>query len=69
MTAHKSQGQTLTKMGLYLQTDFFNHSRMYVAQSHVQSKEKMKVLSPRGNTAGVNGCYVQIVVCREILHD
>ena len=47
MTANKSQGQTLTKMGIFLQLNFFSHGQMYVAQSHVGNKDNIKVLDPR----------------------
>ena len=62
MTANKSQGQTLTKMGIFLPTDFFSHQQMYVAQPIAGSEDKMNILVPRGKMTGMNWCYVQNVV-------
>ena len=53
MTSNESQGQTLTKMGIFLPTDFFSHSQMYVAQSCVGSKDNMTNLAPTGNMTGI----------------
>ncbi|KAL6584691.1 hypothetical protein OROMI_003980 [Orobanche minor] len=44
MTINKSQGQTLSNVGLYLRNPVFTHGQLYVAISRVRSKRGLKVL-------------------------
>lgn len=60
MTINKSQGQTLTKVGLYLRNDVFTHGQLYVALSRVRSSTDIKILS-------TNGMKIRNVVYPEIL--
>jgi ATP-dependent DNA helicase PIF1 len=45
MTINKSQGQTLTHIGIYLKKPVFTHGQLYVAFSQVTSKKGLKVLA------------------------
>ncbi|KIH49821.1 hypothetical protein ANCDUO_20103 [Ancylostoma duodenale] len=43
MTINKAQGQSLTNVGVYLQTDVFSHGQLYVALSRARRQEGVKV--------------------------
>ena len=60
MTINKSQGQTLSRVGLYLPQPVFSHGQLYVALSRITSYQNIKVLidnsrvnSQKGRTRNV----------------
>ncbi|XP_035842064.1 uncharacterized protein LOC110923839 [Helianthus annuus] len=44
MTINKSQGQSLSRVGLYLRDPVFSHGQLYVALSRVKTKDGVKLL-------------------------
>ncbi|XP_042757711.1 uncharacterized protein LOC122197560 [Lactuca sativa] len=44
MTINKSQGQSLSRVGLFLRQPVFTHGQLYVALSRVKSKARLKIL-------------------------
>lgn len=51
-TLHKSQGQTLGKVGLYLQHCVFAHSMLYVATSRVRRRSNLIICIEQSDGQG-----------------
>ena len=67
MTANKSQGQTMTRVGIYLGRDFFSHGQLYVALSRCGNREGIKILSRVGKKEGYDGMVMRNRVFKEVL--
>jgi len=64
MTINKSQGQSVTHVGLDLRSAVFSHGQLYVALSHCTSGERIKVLFPEGSQASstLNVVYPEVLL-------
>lgn len=49
MTIKKSQGQSLNRVGIYLDKQVFSHGQLYVALSRATSPDRVSVLIPNGS--------------------
>jgi len=67
MTINKSQGQTLTRVGLYLPQPVFGHGQLYVAMSRCSDPKNLKILIKDGTIPNKQGTYTRNVVFRKIL--
>ena len=65
MTINKSQGQTLSNVGLYLKKKVFTHGQLYVAISRVTEKKGLKILIE--NDDGSCGSTTENIVYKEVL--
>ena len=67
LTVNKSQGQTLSTVGIYLGRDFFSHGQLYVALSRCGNKEGIRILTRVGSKEGFQGKVMRNVVFEEVL--
>ena len=67
MTSNKAQGQTLSRAGVYLPSEFFTHGQMYVALSRVGSSSAIRVAAPNGVSVSHQGVYADNIVYQEMV--
>ena len=67
ITSNQAQGQTLEKVGIYLNTHFFSHGQYYVAHSRVGDSSALKILVKNGTFAYKTGVFTDNVVYPEVL--
>ena len=63
MTINKAQGQSLDRVGIYLNDPVFTHGQLYVALSRCTDCRNLKVLLP----PNANGWTPNIVYCEVIM--
>ena len=74
MTINKSQGQTFTKVGVYLPNSAFSHDQLYVTLSRLTLKKNLKILLADNSKfhnerekSKLETMYIQNIVFHEIL--
>ena len=62
ITANKSQGQTLRKVGLHLEhKEFFAHGQLNVSLSRVQREDDIKIILPEKTDRTTNVVYKELL--------
>ena len=67
MTSNKAQGQTLSRVGIYLGQDFFSHGQVYVAISRCGNREQIKIFTRSEKKSGSGLHTMQNVVFKTVL--
>jgi ATP-dependent DNA helicase PIF1 len=60
MLINKAQGQTFSRVGVYLSTNVFLHGQLYVALSQVSNVKNLLVAKPQGQRGVVNVVHKRI---------
>ena len=69
MTINKSQGQTFSRVGIYLPRPCFSHGQLYVAMSRVGQRSGVRFMIVNGARSGAIGVHTDNVVYHEIFND
>ena len=65
MSLNKAQGQSVSQVGLNLQTSVFSHGQLYVALSRSTTKRGVKILFPEDMKLSLSNSFEQ---CTDGLH-
>ena len=70
MTINKAQGQTFSKVWIYMQRPCFSHGQLYVAMSRARrfADVKVEIINNARQGKHRGGMYTPNVVYRQILH-
>ena len=66
ITINKAQGQTLKKVGLYIDSPLFAHGHLYTALSRVSDPNSLKILIKEEIIISKTGFFINNVVYREV---
>ena len=62
VTVHKAQGQTLTKVGLYISSAVFAHGQLYTALSRTRGWDNIVVFNVTSDQSSIVNCVCQHVL-------
>ncbi len=62
VTVHKAQGQTLSKVGLFITSPVFTHGQLYTALSRTRGWDNIVVLNLTSDTFSIVNCVCQHVL-------
>ncbi len=69
MKVNKSQGQTIKKVGFYVDAPLFNHGQLYTVMSRVTEKSALKIMLQKKEIEGQYGFFINNIVYKEVLHN
>jgi hypothetical protein len=67
LTINKAQGQTINKVGLFIDTNLFCHGHLYTAMSRVCDKNSIKIMFKKRKIKNKEGFFINNVVYPEAL--
>jgi hypothetical protein len=62
VTVHKAQGQTLSKVGLYITSDFFAHGQLYTALSRTRGWSNIVVFTTLPDATSLKNCVCGFII-------
>ena len=66
LTVNKSQGQTIKKVGFYINYPLFTHGQLYVALSRVTNREFIKIMIGPRKYKNKFGFFINNVVFKSV---